>query len=54
MTTDNLCRAGGHRTVLPVNFYGVRLGQKEIAAVHKVYPEYDQEAELAEALMKEY
>lgn len=34
---------------LPLNFHAVRLGKKELAAVHKVFPEYDQDAELAEA-----
>ena len=36
-------------TELPINFHGVRLGKKEIAAVRKVRPEYDQDAELREA-----
>lgn len=40
-------RAG---TALPLNFHGVRLGKKEIAAVHKIYPDYDQDAELREAM----
>ena len=51
--TNMTSRAGGPRTVLPYNFHQVRLGKKEIAAVHKVYPEYDQELELEEALLNQ-
>jgi hypothetical protein len=46
MLIDMIGRTG---TDIPLNFHGVRLGKKEIAAVHKVRPDYDQDVELREA-----